>query len=154
MPSTLQAAADSLVTGPPSRTASAASTLAEALFATDAGPPPAERIAWLARDLDDFLAHAGTRAGVVFRLALFAVSTIAPWFTGKLGPLRSLAVPERITALSRLERSPLGLTLFAVKAILCILYYEHPDAAAEIGFDGTCLKGSARALPVLKGGDQ
>jgi hypothetical protein len=154
MPSTLQATPDSLVTGHPSRTASAASSLAEALFATDAGPPPAERMAWLARDLDDFLSHAGTRAGVVFRLALFAVSIMAPWFAGKLGPLGRLAVPDRILALSRLEQSPLGLSLFAVKAILCILYYEHPDAATEIGFDGTCLKSSAHALPVMQEGDR
>jgi hypothetical protein len=150
----IQTAEDSLVATPPSRTASAASSLAEALFSTDAGPPPAERMVWLGRELDDFLAHAGARSNFVFRLALFAVSLIAPWFIWKLGPLRALPVADRITALGRLEESPLGLSLFAVKAILCILYYEHPDAAAEIGFDGSCLKGPTRALPIATESDR
>jgi hypothetical protein len=38
-----------------------------------------------------------------------------------------------------MERTFLGPLLLALKTILCILYYEHPDAAAEIGFDGECM---------------
>ena len=29
-----------------------------------------------------------------------------------------------------------GLVLLALKAILCTIYYEHPDAQREIGVDG------------------
>ncbi|MCA9515530.1 MAG: hypothetical protein KC635_11345, partial [Myxococcales bacterium] len=61
---------------------------------------------------------------------------VAPWLAGRLGPLERLPVSERVAALERLERSPLGLSVFALKATLAILYFEHPDAAAEIGFDG------------------
>ena len=37
----------------------------------------------------------------------------------------------------------LGIALFAVKAILSMLYYEHPDAAREMGFDGACMEDDA-----------
>jgi hypothetical protein len=40
-----------------------------------------------------------------------------------------------------MERSALGLAVFGAKAILCIVYYEHPDAAGAVGFDASCLDG-------------
>lgn len=35
-----------------------------------------------------------------------------------------------------MEKSFASPPVLAVKAILCILYYEHPDAAREVGFVG------------------
>jgi hypothetical protein len=118
-----------------------ARSVAEALFTTEAGPPPAERLDWLVDDLDDFLARAGTRGQRVFRLCLFAISVIAPLLVFRFLPYRFLSGPTRSRALERMERSVFALAVFGAKAVLCIVYYEHPDAAANIGYDGTCLTG-------------
>jgi hypothetical protein len=118
--------------------------LAEAIFCTEAGAPPRARLEWLSRELDDFVARAGARSRVVLRLSVTVVSIVAPLLVGKLGPLRSLSLAHRTEALERMERGSLALPLLAVKAILCILYYEHPDAAQEIGFDGRCMVERAR----------
>ncbi|MFW6050886.1 MAG: hypothetical protein ACODAU_06910 [Myxococcota bacterium] len=122
-----------------SRMRKATHAVAESLFRTDAGPPPADRLAWLVDDLDHFLAHAGPRSRLIYRLCLFAVSVLAPLFVFRLPPYRALAETKRPLALERLERSPFGLAVFGCKMLLCILYYEHPDAAREVGFDGRCL---------------
>jgi hypothetical protein len=121
----------------------AISAIAEALFSTEAGPPPAERIAWLTNDLEDFLDRAGGRSRFVFLLSVLAVSVLAPLLAGRLRSLRAMPVATRIDALDRMERSRMSLPLLAVKALLCLVYYEHPDAAREVGFDGRCLLGSA-----------
>jgi hypothetical protein len=115
----------------------------EAVFSTSAGAPPPERLRWLGAELEDFLARAGTRTRWLLRLAVLAVSLLAPLSAGRMPPLRRLSLRERARALTLLERSRLGAPVLAVKALLCVLYYEHPDAANEIGFDGVCL-GAAR----------
>lgn len=107
----------------------------EALFARSLDQaPPAERMAWFIADLDDFVAHLNLRARLLFLLCLFAV-TWAPLLSGRFGRLRGLSVAERIEALEVLERSPASLALFGARAIVSLVYYEHPDAAAEIGWD-------------------
>ena len=112
--------------------------LAEALFTTDEGPPPEDRLAWLVDDLDDFLSRAGPRARLVYRLCLLAIAIIAPIMIGRLPPYRALSREQRARSLERMERSALGLAVFGAKAMLCILYYEHPGAARAIGHDGMC----------------
>ncbi len=133
------------------RMLAAIEALAEALFSTDAGPPPRARIEWLSREMDDFLARAGSRSRFVFRMSLLLVSIAAPILRGRFASLRALPIEERTEALERMERSRLALPLLAVKAMLCILYYEHPDAAKEIGFDGACLLPIAPTAPVALG---
>jgi hypothetical protein len=113
--------------------------IAEALFSSADGAPPRERIEWLSHEMDDFLARAGARSRFVFRLSLLAVSMLAPLLLWRFAPLRALPLGERTEALERMERGRLALPLLAIKAMLCIVYYEHPDAADEIGFDGACL---------------
>lgn len=112
--------------------------VAEALFATESGPPPAERLDWLVEDLSDFFAHAGTRARFVYRLCLFAIGLLAPLMVRKLPPFRGLSFEDRAHALEALERSPLGLAVFGAKAPLCFVYYEHPQARAVFGQDSSC----------------
>ena len=118
------------------RALGAARALAEAIFATDAGPPPSDRVAWLSAELDDFFARVGTKSRWLFLLSLFAVSVVAPLLVRRASPLRALPLDVRTDALERMERGRLALPLLAVKAMLCVMYYEHPDAAREIGFDG------------------
>jgi len=110
-------------------------------------PPPAERVAWVTREIDDFLSRATTRSYVIVILSLAVVSLVAPLFLRRFGALASLSPGERVVALERFERSGLAPALLAVKALVCVHYYEHPDAAREVGFDGACLvSAGARAV--------
>jgi hypothetical protein len=117
--------------------------LAETLFETDAGPPPPDRLAWLGADLDHFFVHAGGRARSVFLLCITAIDLLAPLFVGAVGSFAAMPAARRHVALTRFEASPLGLAFFGAKTALCIVWYEHPAAAREVGFDGLCLKRSA-----------
>jgi hypothetical protein len=118
-----------------------ARAIAEAVFLQANGPAPSERLDWLALELEDFLARSGAQTRVVFRLSLFVVGLLAPLSIGRFRSLASLPLHERARALSSLE-DRFGPPILAVKALLCVLYYEHPDAAREVGFDGSCLLGS------------
>ncbi len=121
------------------RTLGTLRAVAEALFSTASGPPGAERIDWLLLEIEDFLARAGPRTRLVLGLAVFAVNVLAPLSVLRLAPLRRLPLAERVHALRSLENSRLAAPLFAVKALLSLIYYEHPDAAREVGFDGECM---------------
>ena len=123
------------------RTIRTMQAIAEAIFASEAGPPPEARIRWLCSEMDDHLAHAGASARTFLRAATFAVAAAVPYFARRPLPIERLSLKARIRALERMEESFAVAPLLAVKAVLCILYYEHPDAAREAGFDGTCLKG-------------
>ncbi len=120
----------------PDRVVRACGRIAEALFHDGEDSPPAERIAWLESDVRDFLGRATGRARVMFRLCVFVIVWFGPLWALSLPPLTRLSVAARIAVLERLERSPLGFAFFGAKALLCLMYYEHPDAARELGFDG------------------
>lgn len=128
--------------GLPPRSVRAARALAEALFADDRGPPPADRLDWMASDLADFFGHVSLRARLLFRACLAVITWLGPLAIGKLPPLARLDHGDRVRALLRVERSPLALALLGVKAMLSIVYYEHRDAARAIGWDQAC-KGSS-----------
>lgn len=128
--------------GLPAASRAAAYALCEALFSTRQGPPPEGRLAWLVDELDHFLSYAGARARLSFLLCLHSVDRMAPAVARKAGPLSSLPVGERLAAIERFERSPLGLSLFGAKAILCILYYEHPESLRDAGVEVSCLGGA------------
>lgn len=110
-----------------------ARNFAEALFSDEAGPPPAERLDWLMRELEDFVDQGGARVRAILVGGLLAATWAAPAFARKRPPLGRLSIADRIAALDALEHSPLGLPLLGVKAILCILYYEHPDVLRDAG---------------------
>ncbi len=118
--------------------------VADALFAK--GPDDEARVRWAVNELCDLLVRAGTRGSRTYRAALFGVSLLAPLFIKKLPPLRKLSRADRISALEKFENHPLGAPLFVVKSMLCISYYEHPEAARQVGWDTRPLvaKGVAR----------
>jgi hypothetical protein len=120
--------------------------VAEALFTTEEGPPPQERLQWLVDDLDDFFVQAGDRARLAYRLCLLGISILAPLLVFRLPPFRNLSREKRTHALERLEQSPFALAVFGAKAILCFIYYEHPAARRLIGHDGECLTSAKRTL--------
>jgi hypothetical protein len=110
-----------------------ARAFAEALFAGSDGPPTADRIDWLVHDLSDFVEQAGPRAWLVLSGGLELATWLAPTLIGKLPPLARLSIEDRQRALEKLEHTPAGLPLFALKAMFCIVYYEHPDVLRDIG---------------------
>lgn len=109
------------------------------MFASSDGPPDARRIDQLSVDLVDLLRDADTGTRVLFRLALFAVVWLAPPLAGRPPTFGRLPHADRLRALHRFERSPLGLSLFAVKAMLCIVWFEQAESLAHAGADGRCL---------------
>ncbi|MEM9694202.1 MAG: hypothetical protein AAGA56_16755 [Myxococcota bacterium] len=120
--------------GPDGTFARRALAVAEALFDNRDEPPPAARLAWASADLEAFVRAAGPRSSLLLGGALRLCTWVAPAMVGRLGPLGRLPVSLRIEALERLEATPLGLPVLALKAIFCTVYYEHPDAEAEIEF--------------------
>lgn len=114
--------------------------VAEALFAAHDGPPPAERLAWTLEDHADFMRRSGSRFRWLFRAALLAIVWLSPFFLRR-PPLVWQPLVRRIDSLNRIEATPLRLALLLVKASLCVIYFEHPDAEREIGFDGKCMHG-------------
>ena len=114
-------------------------SVAEALFCGEDGPPPADRLDWLCNDFDDFISQAGVRAQTIINAALMAVTWLAPLTIKQAPPLGRLSVEQRCHALEAMEETDLGLAVLALKALLSIIYYEHPDSMAEIGVDTSCL---------------
>lgn len=125
--------------GLPERSIAAARCIAETLFTQESGPPPPARLDWMARDLGDFFGHVTLRARLLFRACVATVFWIAPLLLAKLPPLSRLSAGDRVRAIERFERTPISMALLGAKAILSIVYYEHPDAADEIGWDQRCM---------------
>jgi hypothetical protein len=106
--------------------------IAEAAFSTEEGAPPADRIEWLRREYVDLMSRASGRGRFYFGAGALVVALAAPLMIGKLRSFRRLSLPDRIAALRRFEAHALGAILIALRAILCLLWYEHPDVAREI----------------------
>ncbi len=122
--------------------------VAEALFYRSE-PVPAERLDFLENEMVATLRSAGRRARALFVLCLFGLVILAPLWVWRLPPLGRLAVPLRIRALTRMEETPLVAPLvLAVKAALCIFYYEQQAVAHEVGAAPRCL------LPVIVKGPE
>lgn len=119
----------------------AARAVAEALFATEDGPADPARIEWVAAELMDFMARAPGRARLLLTLSLFALTWVAPFFVWSFGPLAGLDLAARARALERVERSRLGPAALGSKAMLCLLWFEHPDTQRETHTEVTCLHG-------------
>jgi hypothetical protein len=110
--------------------------MAEALFARDGSPPRASLDAFV-EDVDSFVSHAsrGLRFGL---LRMLEVVHFAPLFLlWRFTTFESLAWPDRVRVLERMESSRwLALTLVfaAYKTILCLIYFEQPDELADVGY--------------------
>lgn len=115
-------------------------TLASVVFSSEDGPPSPERIRWFIHEFDDFISRTGTRSRFIVGAAMAVVSRVSPLLALRPGPLHRLSPERQIKALERLESSPLAAALLATKAAMCLVWFEHPEAAEEIGFDGRCMK--------------
>jgi hypothetical protein len=131
------------------RTRADARAFAEAFFARSDEPLPSDRLDHFERELSDFFGHVRGRARLLFLACLFTATWGAPLLGGRaFARLSSLSIAERLEVLERLEHFPIAqLALYALKAITSLVYYEHPDARAELGWDQRCF--GNKALPVL-----
>lgn len=114
--------------------------IAEALFATEAGAPDPKRIDWVCADFADFVSRAQGRGRLVMMLSVWFLTWIAPLVVRRLGPLGALPIEKRVEALERVESSSIGFIALAPKAMLCMMWFEHPDTQRETKTETTCLK--------------
>ena len=114
--------------------------IAEALFATEAGAPDPKRVAWVCADFTDFVSRAQGRGRLVLLLSVWFLTWIAPLVVWRLGPLASLSIEKRAEALERIEGSSIGFIALAPKAMLCLMWFEHPDTQRETKTEITCSK--------------
>ncbi len=120
---------------------------AESFFATTEGPPDPEHLDWALDELGQMLAHAGVRARFLFRMSVLTMALLVPLvLLGRPRRFSRLDDADRLEALHRAERSPAGLAVFLVRAMISFTYYEHPKGAAAIGWDQKCMI-SASAQP-------
>ena len=126
--------------GPFSRRA--ISGLAEALF-TDPDAPAdrgaAARFEWVAADADAMISNASGQMRVFMRLTVIALELLPVLFVGRLARCSSLPLDARVRYLQRVEAGKLTQTAMLVvvwKTLLTILYFEHPEAAPRLGYDG------------------
>lgn len=110
--------------------------IAGAMFSVDGRAPDRAQLNWCVHQIADILERVGGRGAFAYRFALWAVSWFAPVLIFRLPRFARLSQEQRIRALLRVESSPLKTLLFALKALLCIVYFEHPDAAKFTAFDG------------------
>lgn len=115
--------------------------LALALFDRGGGVP-ADRVEWALDDLASFLAHAGPRTSTLFSVAVALVEWAPAVISGRVSRMSRLSPVERDRYLERLDASRWAILLVLPKALLSLVYYEHPDALRETGYDGTCLVGA------------
>lgn len=111
-----------------------AMAIAGALFsADDETPPPEGRMVYLRAEYEDFMSRATGQGRLLFRAGCFAISTLAPILIRRGPGLLRLSVHDRVLALRAFEDTGLAGILIAVRAILCILYYEHAEVADGVG---------------------
>lgn len=119
--------------------------VAETLFAVSSDEAP-QALSRLDYEVADMRQRIGGKGMFVFGLSVFALYWIAPLWSLTLPTLARHSLEKRADILERWERSPFGMSLFAVKAILCIVWFEGADAAAGMKFDGQPLR-TSRPLP-------
>jgi hypothetical protein len=116
--------------------------LTEAFF-TDPDAPPDERAQaryeWVANDADGYVSNASGQMRFGFWFMLFVLEVLPLVVVGRFARCSSLPVPMRVRYLDRLDRSRvvvLALFVTAWKTLLTILYFEHPETASMLGYDG------------------
>lgn len=108
-------------------------SISEAFFSADTVPMDPKRLRWLTREYCDFMGRAQAKQRFLFSTAVTIIAYLAPLFIWKIGPFSALNFDDRVRALKVFERRKIGRLLIPVRAILCLMYYEHPDAAQTLG---------------------
>ena len=142
--------------GPHTLTGKTLAAMAEALFVSEKGPPPPATVIIVANEAERLIRASTGRSRFLFRLCALLVFFGAPLYVGRLSWLSRLPVPVREEALRKMEYGPTGAALvLALKAVLCILYYEQLDRLADIGVSHPCLNNlPAPFQPLIIEGDE
>lgn len=116
--------------------------LAEVFF-TDPDDPAdrsaTTRFAWLVDDVDHFLAQSSAQLRTGVRVAAFLVEMLPLFFVHRFARCSNLPLDVRERYLRALEASkvPYAAVLCVMfKTLMTILYFEHPEAAPHLGYDG------------------
>ena len=134
--------------------------MAEAFF-TDPNDPSdrgaAQRFVWLVNDVDDFISQAGPSLRWGTRIAALIVELAPILFIGKLARCSSLALEDRERYLAKFEASTVprvAVLVVLFKTLMTVLYFEHPEAAPHLGYDGRHerFRASRASLPVVARG--
>lgn len=118
----------------PSYLAGPARALAACLFDAGRGVPE-DRLGFALEDVDDFTRRAGKKTRLAFVASLLLLEWLWPLRFGVLGRFSSLPLQRRLHVLERIEDSGLAALLVLPKAMLCLVFFEHPAALKEIGYD-------------------
>lgn len=102
---------------------------------------PEDRLRWMIGDVDHFLMKAGWKTRSLFIIDMTAIELLPPLMIGRLCRFSRLKPKDRAKYLKKMDESRFCILLALPKAIQGLCYYEHPDALAETGYDGTCLIG-------------
>lgn len=116
--------------------------IAEALF-TDPDDPADRgaraRFEWLAGDADAMISNASIAMRIGMWAMLFILEITPIFAVGRFSRCSSLPLDARVHYLEKLERGRvvfLALFVTVWKTLLTILYFEHPEAAPKLGYDG------------------
>lgn len=110
--------------------------VAEAMFSED-GEVPRARLDALVGDVDAYISSASKPLRAGLRFALFVVRLAPVLFFFRLAAIEKLSVKDRVTILSRLERSPLAhlsLAFIGWRTVMTFVFYEHPEELATLGY--------------------
>ena len=106
--------------------------ISEAIFSEDSEAMDQARLDWLVYQYDDFMSRAPAKQRLLFSLATTILSILSPLFILRPVGFSSLTHQDKIRALRKFESRPVGKLLIPVRAILCLIYYEHPHAAEQL----------------------
>jgi len=133
--------------------------MAEAFF-TDPDDPAdrgaAQRFAWLVDDVDDFVSQASPSLRYGTRIAAVLVELAPVFFVGRFARCSSLPLEERERYLAKIEASAVprvAVMVVMFKTLMTVLYFEHPEAAPHLGYDGRHerFRASRSSLPRVRG---
>lgn len=123
----------------PAPFAAPARALAGCLFDAGRGVPE-DRLDFALDDVDDFTRRAGTKTRLAFVASLLLLEWLWPLAFGLFGRFSRLPLARRLHLLERIEETALAPLLVLPKAMLCLVYFEHPEALREIGYDAKPLR--------------
>jgi hypothetical protein len=112
--------------------------IAEAMFSQD-GEVESARLDAHLDEVDAFISCASKPVRAGLRVALFVVRIAPVLLFLRMRTIESLVVEERVAVLSRLERSPLAnlsLAFIGWRAVMTLLFYEHPIELERLGYAG------------------
>lgn len=112
-------------------------------------PLPAVRDTDAAFAFDTGLAAAPAANRAALRAALLALE-LAPLALGYSARLRRLDSAQRLTALDRIERGPLGDAVKGLRALAHLSYYGDPAVTRLLGYDPDAVVARATELRYLE----